>query len=160
VLEEKFCISEELERIINAISMELKIKNIYCIGALEPCIEVDKSDIIKIMHILKRWGFDHVVSITVVDYPPKNFIITYTVATYSNVKLMKYLVNIRIIIDRDNPKVSSIINVYPNADYLERECYEMFGIWFEGNPNMGKRFLLDPEYFKDKYPLRKDFKLS
>lgn len=152
--------SRELKEVINAVNMELKVKNMYCIGAFELCIEVNKSDIVKVMNILKRWGFDHVVSITAVDYPPRNFVIIYTVATYSNVKLMKYLVNVKTIIDRDSPRVLSIVNVYPNADYLERECHEMFGIWFEGNPNMGRKFLLDPEYFKNKYPLRKDFKTS
>lgn len=53
--------------------------------------------------------------------------------------------------------VPSIIDVYSGADWLERECYDMFGIRFDGHPDL--RRLLMWETYKEGYPLRKDFPL-
>jgi NADH-quinone oxidoreductase subunit C len=53
--------------------------------------------------------------------------------------------------------VPSVWSVYKSADWLERECYDMFGIRFEGHPDL--RRLLMWEQYKEGYPLRKDFPL-
>jgi NADH-quinone oxidoreductase subunit C len=53
--------------------------------------------------------------------------------------------------------VPSVWSVYRGADWLERECYDMFGIRFEGHPDL--RRLLMWEDYKEGYPLRKDFPL-
>lgn len=53
--------------------------------------------------------------------------------------------------------VPSVLDVYKGADWLERECYDMFGIRFEGHPDL--RRLLMWEQYKEGYPLRKDFPL-
>jgi NADH-quinone oxidoreductase subunit C len=53
--------------------------------------------------------------------------------------------------------VASVWPVYKGADWLERECYDMFGIRFEGHPDL--RRLLLWEQYKEGYPLRKDFPL-
>lgn len=54
----------------------------------------------------------------------------------------------------DEPTVPSIIELWPGAIYGERECYDMFGIRFEGHADL-KRILMPEEY--DHFPLRKDF---
>ncbi len=57
----------------------------------------------------------------------------------------------------DAPSVPSLTAVYSGADWHERECAEMFGIDFEGHPNLVKLYL--PEDFEG-YPLRKSFRLA
>lgn len=54
-------------------------------------------------------------------------------------------------------EVPSVWSVYRGADWLERECYDMFGIRFAGHPDL--RRLLMWEQYKEGYPLRKDFPL-
>lgn len=57
----------------------------------------------------------------------------------------------------DPLEVPSVWSVYRGADWLERECYDMFGIRFTGHPDL--RRLLMWEQYKEGYPLRKDFPL-
>jgi NADH-quinone oxidoreductase subunit C len=54
-------------------------------------------------------------------------------------------------------RVKSVWPIYKGADWLERECYDMFGIEFEGHPDL--RRILMWEQYKEGYPLRKDFPL-
>ena len=54
----------------------------------------------------------------------------------------------------DEPKVASIVDLYPGAAYAERECFDMFGVNFKGHPDP-RRILLYPEF--QGHPLRKDY---
>jgi NADH-quinone oxidoreductase subunit C len=57
----------------------------------------------------------------------------------------------------DELSVPSVWDIYKSADWMERECYDMFGITFVGHPDL--RRLLMWEQYKEGYPLRKDFPL-
>jgi NADH-quinone oxidoreductase subunit C len=57
----------------------------------------------------------------------------------------------------DNPRVPSVTSVYPTADWQERETYDMFGVIFEGHPNL-TRILMPDDW--DGYPQRKDYPLG
>jgi NADH-quinone oxidoreductase subunit C len=57
----------------------------------------------------------------------------------------------------DELRVPSVWSIYRGADWLERECYDMFGIEFDGHPDL--RRILMWEQFKEGFPLRKDFPL-
>ena len=59
-------------------------------------------------------------------------------------------------LDADEPRVASLVPVYAGANWHERECWEMYGFWFEGHPALRHIYL--PTGFEG-YPLRKDFPL-
>jgi NADH-quinone oxidoreductase subunit C len=65
-------------------------------------------------------------------------------------------VTLKVDVDEDGPTVASWVPVYPGADWHERECWEMFGIGFDGHPGM--RHLYLPSEFEG-HPLRKDYPL-
>jgi NADH-quinone oxidoreductase subunit C len=65
-------------------------------------------------------------------------------------------VTLKVDVYEDEPTVASWVPVYPGADWHERECWEMFGIGFDGHPGM--RHLYLPSEFEG-HPLRKDFPL-
>ena len=61
-------------------------------------------------------------------------------------------------LQKDRPlEVDSVWSIYKGADWLERECYDMFGIKFKGHPDL--RRILMWEQYREGYPLRKDFPL-
>lgn len=67
---------------------------------------------------------------------------------------------VRVIADglsREDPRVPSVVQLWPGAEWAEREAYDMFGIEFEGNRDL-RRIYMPPDYRS--YPLRKDFALA
>jgi NADH-quinone oxidoreductase subunit C len=67
-------------------------------------------------------------------------------------------IRIKVQLQKDKPlRVRSVWPIYKGADWLERECYDMFGIDFEGHPDL--RRILMWEQYKEGFPLRKDFPL-
>ncbi|MGQ9468325.1 MAG: NADH-quinone oxidoreductase subunit C [Nitrososphaerales archaeon] len=99
-------------------------------------------------------GFDHIASVSGVDYiAMKEFEVIYHVWSIDK----KALIGLRTKIPRDKPILKSLINVWEGALYHERETWEMFGIKFEGHPNLSP--LLLPEDWDGPPPLRKDFLL-
>jgi len=99
-------------------------------------------------------GFDHIASVSSVDYiAMKEFEVIYYVWSIDK----KVLVGLRTKIPRDNPVLKSLIDVWEGTLYHEREAWEMFGINFEGHPNLS--LLLLPEDWDGPPPLRKDFVL-
>jgi len=61
---------------------------------------------------------------------------------------------VKAIIDRENPGIDSVTNIWQGANFLEREAYDMFGIIFKGHPNLKRIYLWDDF---EGYPLRKDY---
>jgi NADH-quinone oxidoreductase subunit C len=95
--------------------------------------------------------FDMLVDLTAVDWPNREkrfdvIVILYSFARNERVRLKAHV--------GDGEKAPSLCEVWPAANWLERECFDMFGIVFEGHPNL-KRILLPDEW--EGYPLRKDY---
>ena len=144
----------------NELSSKLKDAGINAVlqGVNRLCAATDASNIVKTVESAFKLGFDHVKSINVIDLPLKGvFRVEYVLGSYEK-GMEAVLLTINAEVPRDNPKVPSIISIYPGADYQEREMHELFGVWFDGNPWMGRNFMLSPDT-PIKYPLRKDHEI-
>ena len=115
------------------------------------------EDIFEVISFLKnneKCKFKQLIDITAVDYPKreKRFQLVYLLLSHEN--------NKRIIINSDlaeDTKVQSITNIFPAANWMEREVFDMYGILFKEHPDL-RRILTDYEF--EGYPLRKDFPLT
>jgi NADH-quinone oxidoreductase subunit C len=96
-------------------------------------------------------GFDYCVDITAVHYPKREQQFDMVYVLYSFPHNERIRVKARI---HDGEHVQSAVAIWPTADWLEREVFDMFGIVFEGHPGL-KRILL-PDDWKG-HPLRKDY---
>jgi NADH-quinone oxidoreductase subunit C len=98
-------------------------------------------------------GFDYLVDITAVDYPQRaeRFDLVYIVYSFSRNQRIRIKTRIR-----EGYQPATATGVYPGANWLEREVFDMFGIEFAGHPDM-RRILL-PEDWQG-HPLRKDYSI-
>lgn len=107
-----------------------------------------------------RWlrdelGFEVCVDITAVDYLPREprFEVVYHLLSVSRRQRLR----LKVPVGGKKPKVPTVTGVWPGANFYEREVYDMFGIEFEGHPNL-KRILMPEDW--DGHPLRKDYPLG
>ena len=97
-------------------------------------------------------GFDYLVDLTAVHYPKREkaeFDVVYIL--YSFAKNTRVRVKTQV---ADGATLSSSVSIWPTANWLEREVFDMFGIRFDGHPDL-KRILL-PDGWKG-HPLRKEY---
>lgn len=98
--------------------------------------------------------FINFVDITAVDYPAheKRFDVVYHLLSPKH----NQRIRVKAAVAEDEP-IASIIDVFPAANWFEREAYDMFGVIFSGHPDL-RRILTD--YGFDGHPLRKDFPMT
>jgi NADH-quinone oxidoreductase subunit C len=96
-------------------------------------------------------SFDLLVDLTAVDWPKREKRFELVLILYSFAKNERF--RIKALLGENEP-VASVESIWPTANWLEREVYDMFGIVFEGHSNL-KRLLLPEEW--QGYPLRKDY---
>jgi len=146
---------ENLEKIINSeltskvISSKIKHNHIL--------LTIEDNYLIEVLLFLKTNSttkFRQLIEITAVDYPEKEqrFRMIYLLLSHEN--------NSRILIDyylNENKIVPSITNIFPSANWMEREVFDMYGIEFKDHPDL-RRILTD--YNFKGHPLRKDFPLT
>ncbi len=116
------------------------------------CMVVDPSLIPEFLQVLRdQEQFDYCVDITAVHYPQreKQFDLIWILYSFTRNERIRVKTMIA-----DGEIVSSSVPIWPAANWLEREVYDMFGIRFEGHPDL-KRILL-PDGWKG-HPLRKDY---
>ena len=120
-------------------------------------IDVDIENIISTILFLKtneKCRFKQLIDITAVDYPEKEkrFKIIYLLLSHEK--------NLRIVINtyiNEKVAVPSITKIFPSANWMEREVFDMYGVSFKDHPDL-RRILTD--YGFEGYPLRKDFPLT
>ena len=143
---EKFINSELTSKINNSF---IKHDNIY--------LSIDHEELIEVITFLKtnnETKFRQLIEITAVDYPENEnrFKMVYL--------LLSHEYNQRIIIDysiKENQVISSITSIFPAANWMEREVFDMYGLNFKNHPDL-RRILTD--YGFEGHPLRKDFPLT
>ena len=120
-------------------------------------IHVINQDIISTILFLKtnqKCKFRQLIDITAVDYPEreKRFKIVYLLLRHEN--NLRIIININI---EEKDIVPSITKIFPSANWMEREAFDMYGISFKDHPDL-RRLLTD--YGFEGHPLRKDFPLT
>jgi len=127
-------------------------------------VVVPRQAIKPLMAELKAQGWNYLADVVGIDYltypspKPERFCVVYEL-----VSLPGYQdgdgsrVFVRVYVPETDPQVPSLTDLWMGADYLEREVYDMFGIRFEGHPDLRK--ILTPEDLEG-HPLRKDYPLG
>ncbi|MGD9647756.1 MAG: NADH-quinone oxidoreductase subunit C [Pirellulales bacterium] len=122
-------------------------------------VVVPRESLVDVLRMLRdRRGFDLLVDITCVDYlnyrgAESRFGLVYLLAnTTSNERI-----TLRVFVDEPDLQVPSAVPLWEGANWLEREVFDMFGIVFEGHPDL-RRILLPDEFTA--FPLRKDYPLQ
>ena len=123
----------------------------------EISILIKKEDLISTLMFLKdnpSISMESLIDITAIDYPgnEKRFTIVYNLLSVSK----NFRIKVKTKTNEDNP-VCSVTEVFPCANWYEREVWDLFGIRFLGHPDL-RRILTDYDF--DGHPLRKDFPLT
>lgn len=121
----------------------------------ELTLDAPAGRIVEVLTLLRdRFGFQQLTDLTGVDLPDRaqRFDVVYHLLSFTrNLRL-----RVKVRTDEDTA-VPTVTGVYPCADWYERECFDMFGVFFSGHPDL-RRILTD--YGFHGHPLRKDFPMS
>ena len=111
-------------------------------------------DVIKFLKLDNRFKFTQLIDIAAIDYPndEKRFELVYLLLSIENNLRVKISIKLE-----TNEKIPSIVKVFPSANWMEREIFDMYGIKFIDHPDL-RRILTD--YNFKGHPLRKDFPLT
>ncbi len=145
----------DLEKKINS-ELTTKVKNSK-LKHNQIYLNIESDDLLEVILFLKNNNeakFKQLIDITAVDYPDneKRFKLVYL--------FLSHEVNSRIIVNffvNENEIVSSLTSIFPSANWMEREVFDMYGIKFKDHPDL-RRILTD--YNFEGHPLRKDFPLT
>ena len=101
-------------------------------------------------------GFDFLVDVTAVDYLGRDlrFEVVYHLRSMKTGSRLRLTLQVGQIEDGPPPEVPSMVDLWPSANWAEREVYDMYGIRFTGHPKL-QRILLYEEFIG--HPLRKDY---
>ena len=128
----------------------------------ELTVEVKAADYLRVAERLRRDGFEQLIDLCGMDYGayadkpregPRFAVVVHLLSVKNNWRL-----RLRAFCpDDDFPLMPSLVQVWPSANWFEREAFDLFGIVFEGHPDL-RRILTDYGFVG--HPFRKDFPLS
>ena len=146
---------EDLEKKINS-ELNTKIKDSK-INHNQLYLDIEADDLIDVCMFVKTnkdTKFRQLIDITVVDYPEKSqrFKVVYLFLSheFNQRIILNYYIN-------ENEVIPSLTSIYPAANWMEREVFDMYGVNFKNHPDL-RRILTD--YGFEGHPLRKDFPLT
>lgn len=119
----------------------------------EQTVYVDKDRIVDVCrYLLNEHQFEYLADLGGIDRftEDERFEVFYNLISFEHGKRIR----LKVRVDEDDLVVPSIVEVYAAADWNERECWDMFGIRFEGHPDLRRMFM--PEDFEH-FPQRKEF---
>tara|TARA_B100001248_G_scaffold259634_1_gene246037 strand:+ start:176 stop:790 length:615 start_codon:yes stop_codon:yes gene_type:complete len=146
---------EKLEKLINS-EFSSKVQG-STIENDELLIEISEKDLVEAIQFLKsneKCKFKQLIDIAGVDYPDeeKRFKLVYLLLSHEYNQRIKLSINFE-----TNQVINSITKIFPSANWMEREVFDMYGIKFKNHPDL-RRILTD--YGFKGHPLRKDFPLT
>ncbi|TLX93858.1 MAG: NADH-quinone oxidoreductase subunit C [Thaumarchaeota archaeon] len=131
-------------------------------------VSTKREDILDVAYFIRdELRYDHAESVAGVDYPDsKEIEIVYHLGCYTDEQNGSQILALATRVPRedipspgkDKSRTPSLRDVFYSVEFHERECFEMFGVYFEGHPD--NRRLLLPEDWADIPPFRKDFKIK
>jgi NADH-quinone oxidoreductase subunit C len=131
----------------------------HLVSCGDTIVYVDKARSHDVLAWLKETpgqGFDYLTDVTAVDYrdPERPLEVVYQLRSLPR----RADLRVKVALDKRQPlEVRSVVDLWRGADWLEREVYDMFGVIFQGHPDL--RRILMWETYAEGYPLRKDFPL-
>lgn len=124
----------------------------------EETVVVERDRALEILRTLRddpEFACEFLIDVTAVDWLGRKprFDVVYNLKSITR----KHRIRVKIRVDGDDPWVPSATGIWKSANWLERECYDMFGVEFTDHPDL--RRILMPENYAEGHPLRKDFPL-
>ena len=146
---------KDIEKLINS-ELATKIQNSF-VKNNELTIEINENVLIEVIQFLKsneKCKFRQLIDIAGVDYPDseKRFQLVYLLLSHENNTRIKLSTQFQL-----DQTINSITKIFPSANWMEREVFDMYGIKFKNHPDL-RRILTD--YGFKGHPLRKDFPLT
>jgi len=119
-------------------------------------VVIAEDSLLDIIQFLRRKPYEYtlLLDITCVDYPDRQerFEMVYHLLSLTNNRRLR----VKIPLSEKNLSVSSLTSLWKNANWLEREVFDMFGVHFHGHPDLRRIFMYDGF---EGHPLRKDYPL-
>ncbi len=118
-------------------------------------IKVEAEDLLAVSEALYEDGYNYLQCQGAYDLGPGKELVSFyhLLKINANGECLGEM-RLNVFLPRDNPKVPSVYWIWKGADWQERECYDMYGIVYEGHPNL-KRILMPEDWIG--WPLRKDY---
>ena len=118
----------------------------------ELTLTIAAANLVEALKTVQAAGYNFFEDMTAVDWFPAapRFQLSYHILSHS----YKERIRLRVMLEGVNPSVDSITPVWPAANFYEREVFDLFGITFDGHPNL-RRIMMPDEW--QGHPLRKDY---
>jgi NADH-quinone oxidoreductase subunit C len=118
----------------------------------ELTLTIAKEEIVGAAQAVQQAGYNFLEDVTAVDWYPASprFQISYHIVSHK----LKERIRLRAMVSESSASLDTITTVWPSANYYEREVFDLFGVRFDGHPNL--RRIMMPEEWTG-HPLRKDY---